>query len=68
MNLAADLGGIFIVPDVTAHAFAPVIIMRQADPGDKLDSDQFIGGNGPSQVILTFGYALKTFARVRKEE
>ena len=30
MNSVADLGGIFIVPDVTALAFAPVINMRQA--------------------------------------
>ena len=32
MNSAADLGGIFIVLDVTALAFTPVINMRQAEP------------------------------------
>ena len=32
MNSAADLGGTFIVLDVTALAFAPVINMRQAGP------------------------------------
>ena len=32
MNSAADLGGIFIVQDVTALTFAPVINMRQAGP------------------------------------
>ena len=32
MNLAAVLGGIFIILDVTALAFAPVINMRQAAP------------------------------------
>ena len=31
MNSAADLGGISIVLDVTALAFAPVINMKQAD-------------------------------------
>ena len=32
MNSGADLGGSFIVPDVTALAFAPIINMRQAGP------------------------------------
>ena len=32
MNSAADLGGIFIFPDVIALAFPPSIKMRQAGP------------------------------------
>ena len=34
MNTAADLGGIFIVLDVTALAFAPIINMRQTGPSE----------------------------------
>ena len=32
MNLAADLGGIFNILDVTAPAFAQIINMRQTGP------------------------------------
>ena len=46
MNSTADLGGIFIVLDGTALAFAQIINLRQTGPweGDRLDSDQFRGG------------------------
>ena len=40
------MGGIVIIPDVTA--FAQIINMRNRTMGDMLDSDQFRGGNGPS--------------------
>ena len=53
MNSAADLGGIFIVLDITALAFAQ-IIKYETDRTleDRLDSDQFRGGKGPSRVCL----------------
>ena len=43
MNSAADLSGIFIVPDETALAFAPVINMRQAQRGKTSDWSIFEG-------------------------
>ena len=50
MNSAADLGGTFIVPEVIALAFAQIINMRDRTLRDRLDSDQFKGGNGSSQL------------------
>ena len=42
--------------DVTALAFVQIINMREIGSvrtlGDRLDSDQFRGGNGPSRVCL----------------
>ena len=35
---------------------------RDRTLGDRLDSDQFRGGNGSSQFV-TFSHALKTFTR-----
>ena len=48
MNSAADLGGTFIVVDVTTLAFAQIINMRETARTlrDRLDSDEFKGGNG----------------------
>ena len=50
MNSAADLGGTFIVLDVTALAF-PQNHKYERDRAlrDRMDSDQFKGGNGSSQ-------------------
>ena len=47
MNSAADLGGTFIVIDVTTLAFAHIINMRETAWRliDRLDSDKFKGGN-----------------------
>ena len=53
MNSVADLGGNFIVLDVTALAFAQIYKYEtNRTLGDRLDSDQFKGGNGPSRVCL----------------
>ena len=52
MNSAVDLGGIFIVLDVTALAFAQIYkYERDRTLRDRLDNDQFRGGNGPSQLV-----------------
>ena len=45
MSSAADLGGIFIVLEVTALA-----LHRGKTLKDRLDSDQFKGGNGSSRI------------------
>ena len=50
MNLAAGLGGTFIVLDVTTLAFAQIINMRERTLRDRLDGDKFKGGNGSSQL------------------
>ena len=56
MNSAGDFGGILIILDVTALAFAQVIYICERDRtlGDRpLDNDdQFRGGNSPSQFVL----------------
>ena len=51
MSSTADLGGILIVLNVTA--FTQIINMHERDRtwGDGLNSDQFRGGNGPSQFV-----------------
>ena len=54
MNSTADLGGIFKVLDITALAFAQIVDINERDKtlGDRLDSDLFRGGNGPSRVYF----------------
>ena len=48
MNSDADLGGTFIVLDVTTLAFAHIINMKETawTLRDRLDSDKFKGGSG----------------------
>ena len=65
MNPAADLGGIFIVPDVTALAFAPVINnMRQAG---LWETDWIVISSEETTGLVFFCLvscgALKTFTR-----
>ena len=47
MSSAADLGGIFIVLDVTAPAFAQVINMKETEPSETdwivINSDETTG-------------------------
>ena len=65
MNLAAGLGGTFIVLDVTTLAFSQIINMRETGHlRDRLDGDKLKGGNGSSQLrLFTFSHASKTFTR-----
>ena len=62
MSSAADLGGIFIIIDVTALAFEEIINVREtAHWGTNwivLSSEKATG-----QASLTFSHALKTFTR-----
>ena len=52
MSLVADLGGIFIVLNVTALALRPDCkYERNRTFGNRLGSDQFRRGNGPSQFV-----------------
>ena len=61
MSSAANLGGIFIVLDVTfctSYKYE-----RDRTLGDRLDSDHFRGGKGQAVCLFTFSHALKTFTR-----
>ena len=65
MDSAANLGGIFIVPDVTALAypFAQIINMRETGPWETdwmvISSEEAMGQTS----LFTFSHALKTFTR-----
>ena len=65
MTSAADLGGSFIILDVTAIALAQINInMRKTGPWETLDNDQFRGGNGQNHASLfTSNHALKRFTQ-----
>ena len=53
MDSAADLGGIFMILDVTALCFCTNYKYEtNRTLGDRLDGDQFRGDNRPSQVCL----------------
>ena len=59
MNSVADLGGIFMVPGVTARA-SSVQIINTRDIG--LDIDHLSSAVGPGS-LFTFSHSLKTFIR-----
>ena len=65
MDSAANLGGIFIVPDVTAlvYPFAQIINMRETGPWETdwivISSEEATG----QASLFTFSHALKTFTR-----
>ena len=64
MNSAVDLGGVFIVLDVTALAFAEIINVRETGHlRDRLHSDQFKQGNRSSK-IRQFVYFQSCFENV----
>ena len=63
MRAAEDLGGIFIILDVTALAFAQIISLRETRPweiGWIVISSEEATGQASS---FTFSHALKAFTR-----
>ena len=61
MNSAPDLGGIFIVLDVTVLAFAQIINMREIGPWET-DWIVISSGEATGQAgLVYFAHALKTF-------